>query len=349
MDHRALVTIVVALSLVRCGDDTPVPEEDLGTALTEQNQVRPDEIESALAWSASGREVAYLRSPLFAPDRPQVRAVQVESGVTRTIDASDRTYRRIVRGGEWLYIETFVGEQATLERRPFAGGDVTVLATNVSQFNHAFAVSDDGATVVYCVGRTLYATTGSPGAPRALGVGRPLAFSPDGAQVLVTHTPPQSVLANGGFSTVRVSDGVTAALPVPPANLGEVKNARWDDRGPRAITYDDPTRGLFILDLATGASVRAATTSESPDAVAFNARGDGAIYATGRCVDSSGFRCTNTEYVLRLAVPGAPERTIARGYTGTGAGLVGFGVPAISPAGDRIAFVFNTNLYVKPL
>ena len=74
MDHRALVTIVVALSLVRCGDDTPVPEEDLGTALTEQNQVRPDEIESALAWSASGREVAYLRSPLFAPDRPQVRA-----------------------------------------------------------------------------------------------------------------------------------------------------------------------------------------------------------------------------------------------------------------------------------
>lgn len=344
---RRTVGGFVVVFFSACGDSPPTFEDDLGAELTPTDEVRPDEIESALAWSSSGQEIAYLRSPYMGPTRSAVRVVRSDGSAARALDDRKRSYRRIVRAGEWLYIETASGLQAELERVPFVGGTIVPVVPALDTVEYAFAVSEDGASVAYVSGGTLRLSNDTPRGSRALGLGRPLAFSPDGARILVTGSPGQGVSSDGGFSTVNVSDGRAAALPAPSGASAVILAVRWDARGPRAITYTAPH--LSILDLSTGASVRVASPGTPPDAVAFGPHGDGAIYATNACVESGGlFRCARLGFTMHLAVPGSSERTVARGFV-SGGGLVGFGAPALSPSGDRMAFAFGLRLFVKAL
>lgn len=167
--------------------------------------------------------------------------------------------------------------------------------------------------------------------------------------MLVALAPGGVILTSGGFAQVRLDDGASVPLPSLEGADTAVRIARWDARGPRAIV--DTAPDLSILDLSSGRRERFASRRDGPRSFALSADGNGIFYATNRCVESPTIlSCSNLEFLLHLAARGAPERIVARGYTANRpSALVGFGSPEPSPSGDRIVFVFGTQLIAKPL
>lgn len=341
MRVRLVAVGAMMAAVCSCGDSDV---NDLGTELTRAPYPGSGELDyfGPLFWSASGSEVAYVGGGIA------VFAVDVERRTTRRIMTIDPVNRHIVRAGEWLYIDTFVSQaRRRLVRVAFAGGPVELVAEpdNVSP---SFAVSDDGATVAYVRDGALRLV--APGETPSLGSDRPLLFSPDGERLLVARVVGPGITA--GLSSLRFRDGQSTPLPRTP---GAMLAVRWSGSGLRALRRE--AGGVSVVDLTTGETTFA--LSEAFLSVAFTPRGDGVFYATSRCAET-GFRliggnaCVNTEYSLRMAVPGASEQVVARGYTAgaVSAGVVGvvqFSAPVPSPSGDSIAFTFGSRLYVKRL
>jgi hypothetical protein len=266
--YGLLCVLIVGLAACDSRGSSPEPDEgiedlrDSATLLVEEDEgpIR------GVAWSPETDELLYMGD--FG-----LKAVDVASGAVRTVYASPGAYRGVSRAtvaadGRTVYAVQYpASDDAALPRllRISLRGDTAKMVIPRIRDALAYAASPDDAHLAYAVDDSLILYDRWAGDRTVLLTGAiadPMAFSPDGRQLVYTD---QGVDLEYPFSTLSVEDGtaerVPFARPTPTFSTSDAQ-VRWLEDGIRILyralidgrggyylynASDDVTRTLLLL------------------------------------------------------------------------------------------------------
>jgi hypothetical protein len=365
MRDMATLWVPIALSslvLVGCGGDGGGPSEglteDLGTAVSPPGETDPDVTQ--LAWSANGDEIFY-----HAPVSGLLmitKAVRVADGTVRVVDARER-YRvgLIVAGDGSLYFASVSGPSgaASLERLSPDGHTVTTVTANVLiaprvPIRPAVVLGPEDTTFAYAVTHdecrngtqgsscdSLFTYNFHTGAATYRTLGEPLAFSPDGASLLL-YERPCIELQSPYRCQAAVLSLVTGQLQERSLALEDdnVFMARWDLAGVRLFLMrqtPDNTFGVLDPDTGTLTAGYVVRRGEVPYATSYlDWTADGLKLAVWSALP---------DFAL-LHVADLERQTTT--YAAVAASAPG-GAVAFSRDGSRVAYVIGSRIYMRRL
>jgi hypothetical protein len=325
----AWVATLISSSLLGCSltSEPKGPAELRGTLLASF----PDMVK--LTWSTDGSELFFIEGI------SRVRAVSASGGNPRTLYSSNISIGHIEAVANKLYL-SIAKPSSPIEYyivRIDPGSsplDVDTVLTYSGQVrNHLFSVSHDERFVAF--GDSLFDVPA--GTQRALSLGIPWSFSPDGSKLLYaleTATP-----TSPSFLLVATSDGTSESLS-PIDNVGTrgpfgTGAHYWDGNDPkvlRVVSTADRTRfRVFVQDLRTGTNQEIASiegeTSFPFSSVAVSRDGQRALISMGPFFSWNEIRAIDTQ--------SGSSSVVARA---TGFSLIDYFV--LSPNGNRAAYIF---------
>jgi hypothetical protein len=257
----AAVLVSVVLQAAGCDDDLrprAEPPEDRGERLTD-GEARPDH----LAWSPDGREIYFdLQVTSERVTLATIQAVDRHARAIRTVsrELTAHEHFRLSADGSDVYIVGFGGNPGGrpadrgIYRVAAAGGEAGLVAGTWQARVSAPALSPDGLLVAYALEDTLHLQEIAGSARWSPGRGEPIAFSPDGAEVVYRGI--DRSVPTGTAPLYRVATG-EGSIPeaLPRCGQWTVRDVSWEGGGLRALAYAtayegaDRTIRLATLDL----------------------------------------------------------------------------------------------------
>jgi hypothetical protein len=291
-----------------------------------------------LWWSADGAALLYAAISGDGAST-SVAAVRVRDGVRRTVDPGPLwNGAPLARSADGTALYAVLATAAGSALRELLSG--RDLLTPAPPTGHALLLSPDARALLYsdATGRRLLDLAAGMSAP--VPCGEPIAFSPDGAELLCTAPPP-----DGGLVLITLALGQRTPLPL---DWCPWKAARWDGDGPRLLGESTRPYGLAVGAPLTGeVRVLQGVGGISPvvsayDAYAFSPDGKAAAFFVTECLAGGLLSCSRSESRLVLVdLATGTERVIASGPSPTGA-------IAFSDDGKQIAYQYGSALHVRP-
>lgn len=277
---KVLATALVA-ALAGCSSSStppsiPDPEPPEGRQVGPVNWLVPG---GPLAWSSATNEILATGRVQAVPpsDVDALQAIDAASGSYRVVDVAAFRLALSASGADIFF--------AMSHGPPDPPGYEVTRRSLVDGSRHTWP---DGVSVVVSPGDSLLAVMTTPWyiGPRALSVHRladdvvvatvpvavPLAFSPDGTQLLMRDSSPSTP----DHRVLTIADLSVSALPLGlPARNVPLEPLRWDDRGVLVVHADGPettivairnvTAGSDMTLLRTEGWLAGPTTAWSPD------------------------------------------------------------------------------------
>ncbi len=345
------VILQFACSKKSPAEPEPDLSEDRGLALT----AKSEQVSGLdrLVWSADGQEVFYL-SRQSGGNAWKVTAVKVSDKSTRVIDGSKSSYwlHGLSQDGNYLFFAASPSNgNPALFRAPTNGQAVERIVGEIAIVGSepAVALSPNNVDIAYASLRggadSLFVFNTANGTKRFYAMGLPIAFSPDGSQLLIGNRFP----TYDSLYIVSLSNGsiqsLVSGLLSGNTNLWAI---RWDSHGIRALLSGGA--GTVIRIIITGATMPVSSENPSGGFVAWSADGNKFAYWATRCLKAgSVLTCAITEYNLNLIELNSNQTKRAAYGNNADAGSGGLNPMAFSPDGKKIAFVFSDQLYLKDL
>jgi dipeptidyl aminopeptidase/acylaminoacyl peptidase len=350
MMHRVAVA-AIAVGLAGCstgGITDPGTElpEDRGTEIQTGVGVAPT---TQLAWSADGTELYFQTSEA----QPRLMAVPVTGGTARQLDGPRDGYVSLTvapDGSALFFAANLTTGRRTAYRLPLATGAAEPLGP-VSAF--VAQVPADGGVVLPARDGSVFAVAAAPdsavvfsgGSRTALATGceRVVLFSPDSRQLLCQR----GVLGSGSYSIINVQTGASQQVQVVPQAQGSLTMLSWTSAGIRSLIVNPI--GLEAYDVATAQTTAIWTAPQREIAVdirhgTWSLDGSRIAFWIGECIRLRGLsQCDLGQSILYVVEP----NTDREGVVAIAHGTQGGQSIALSPSGDRVAYVFDGRIYLQ--
>ena len=244
------------------------PAENLGSPITPSGEVSV--FEATLTWTPDGSEILYT-SPASPDWGKIVKVVDIAAGTIRVLDPQVGRWfdLSVSSDGRTVYV---AGRYGSTLRRIMADGAVredllqntdgrfSVLSPNETQMAYVGLGAEipSPSEFINSSADSLYLYDLATGAREYLGLGRPLAFSPDGKQLLFHERPCPGTLGVPNpcfYSTLDLATRQVERLTFPEYTqediIGDVGPTehwiRWDEQGIRTYVLGPGGRGRQIL------------------------------------------------------------------------------------------------------
>jgi Tol biopolymer transport system component len=297
-----------------------------------------DWLTSELLWIPNRNEIFYTTQTIEPGGQMRfaIKGLDTVSGNWRIIDGGNsRSYHSLALSADAqsvYYVVSPASGPKSIYRVAAVGGSPEYQVDGVGG---TLAVSPDGVHLAYMAGDSVLLFDMVTKSRSSVAQGAPVAFSPDGTQLLVAA--PCAPFETCSYFALALGSGVTQPVSLGLGSSEVLSAIRWDPDGVRILfeAGSYPTHRFYIRNVTTG------TTTEIPCEFDSSLRYSAALSPDGHRV-AYWLRTGPSTSTLRLA--GAQE-TVALGAPAFGVG----GRIAFAPDGRSVAYITDTQLSVSSL